>query len=225
MSLTWTRRESWVAVFDVLGFAKLVAESGQDFPRAHLTDQLDELLGSLESDEQHHGSLEYLVFSDTIVIFSSTQEPSGYPWFLLQCKNLIKDSIRLRLPLRGAISVGTTFVAAEHPIVLGVPFCEAFEYCADQDWIGLLLAPSATHALRRAGLEPLHHHFVTGPVPLRRLSPDDVLAYRLQDGMANFDSPLLPLLREMQHFAPPDAKEKYARTIKHIQHHHRSTDG
>ena len=225
MLLTWKRRESWVAVFDVLGFAKLVAKSAQDFPRALLTDRLDELLGSLELNEQRHGSLKFLVVSDTIVIFASTQDPSGYPWFLLQCKNLIKDSIRLRLPLRGAISVGTTFVAAEHPIVLGSPFSEAFEYCADQDWIGLLLAPSATRTLRSASLEPLHHHFVTGPVPLRCLSPQDVLAYRFQDGMANFDSPLLPWLREMQHFAPPEAKEKYARTIEHIQRHHRSTDG
>lgn len=223
--LTWKRRQSWVAVFDILGFGRLIEEAEREFPRALLTNRLDELLSSLDSEEQRQGSLDYLVFSDTIVIFAPSQEPSGYPWFLLQCENLIKDSIRIRLPLRGAISVGTTFSAAEHPIIIGLPFVEAFKYCEDQDWIGLLLAPSATRALRGAGVEPLHHDFVLGPLPLRRLSPQDVLAYRFQNGMANFNSPLLPWLREMQHFAPQDAKEKYARTIEHIQRHYRYVDG
>lgn len=59
--LTWKRRKSWVAVFDVLGFSTLIEEAEQEFPRALLTDQLDELLSSLDSEEQRQGRLEHLV--------------------------------------------------------------------------------------------------------------------------------------------------------------------
>lgn len=84
--LTWKRRQSWVAVFDILGFGRFIEEAEREFPRALLTNRLDELLTSLGSEEQRQGSLDYLVFSDTIVIFAPSQEPSGYPGFLLQCE-------------------------------------------------------------------------------------------------------------------------------------------
>jgi hypothetical protein len=220
--LTWRKRDSWVAVFDILGFSNLLAEAERAFQRSLLTGKIDELVESLESEEQKQGELEYLIFSDTMVIFAPSKEALGYPWFLLQCKNLIKDSIRIRLPLRGAISIGTTFSAVQHPIVIGRPFLEAFNYCEDQDWIGLLLTPTATRALRDAKVDPLRHHFVSGPVPLRSLSSEGALAYRFEDGSSSFESPLLPWLREMQHFAPDSAKEKYTRTIDHVQRHHRT---
>jgi len=221
MELSWLSRQSWVAVFDVLGFGSLLEQADRDLSRAVLTSRLDDLLKSLSSDEKAKGKLEWLVFSDTITIFTPTEEPKDYPGFLLQCKNLIKRSITIRLPLRGAISIGKSFSANEYPIILGKPFSEAFRYCEDQDWIGLLLTPSATRALRSAGLEPLHHHFVDGPIPLRRMAPDDVLAYRFQDGATNFQNPLLDQLQDMQHRAPAEAKPKYARTIEHIHKHHR----
>ncbi len=225
VNLSWSSRQSWVAVFDVLGFGTLLEQADQDLPRAVLTSQIDDLLEVLDSDEKAHGKLESVVFSDTIAIFSPTERPDDYPWFLLQCKNLINQSISIRLPLRGAISVGLTFSAKEHPIILGKPFSEAFQYCEDQDWIGLLLTPSATRALRSAGLEPLHHHFVEGDIPLRRLQREGVLAYRFQDGATSFENPLLHQLQDMQRGAPRNAKLKYARTIEHIQGHHRCIRG
>jgi hypothetical protein len=222
--LTWSKRESWLAVFDVLGFKNLIREADQDFPGALLTRAIEELLETLDSPEKEYGNLDYLVFSDTVVLFAPSLTPSAYPWFLLQCKNLIKDSIRIQLPLRGAISAGTMITATEHPILLGPAFVEAYEYCEDQDWIGLILAPSATRALRSSGLEPLRHHFVAGDVPLRKRRSEDVVAYRFQDGSCNFDSPLIPWLREMRARAPEHAKDKYERTIEHIKRHYQRCD-
>jgi hypothetical protein len=226
MSLKWTHRESWVAVFDVLGFAGLVEGVENEVRLTMLTDQIEELLQVLESDESQHGLLKSIVFSDTIAIFTQTSEPHDYPWFLLQCRNLITKSINLRLPLRGAISVGVSHVAEEHSIVLGKPFLEAFRYCEDQDWIGLLMTPTATRALRNAGLEPRNHDFVDDSVPLRRCQPGtDVLAYRFQNGAANFANPLLRPLSEMMQRAPSEAKGKYERTIAHIKKHYRWIEG
>ena len=218
--IKWRKRSSWVAVFDVLGFSNLMLNAEKDFPRALLTSKLDELIESLDSEEKRHGKLEHLLFSDTLVLFGPTFR--SYAWFLLQCKNLIKDSIRLRLPLRGAISFGTTFSAARQRIVIGRPFLDAYNYCGDQNWVGLLLTPTAVQTLRDKGLEPLRHDFVQGPIPLRKLAADGVVAYRFQNGQSSFDNPLIPWLEEMRHYAPEDAKSKFTLTVEHIRRHHQT---
>lgn len=222
MTIQWTRHQSWVAVFDALGFTNRIEQASKyDVEHAILIDQITDLLGEVMSDVAEHGKLKSLVYADTIVILTPTAEPRDYPWFLRQCKNLITRSISLRLPLRGAISIGQIDVAEQHPILLGAPFLEAHRYCDDQDWVGLLMTPSATRALRNAGLEPLHHDFVDCPIPLRKCLPDNVLAFRFQNGTANFANPLLHYLGEMKQLAPTEAKDKYERTIEHIRRHYR----
>ena len=219
--ITWNQKDAWVGVFDILGFKNLVRQADQEFPRALLTNKLNDLFKVLENDVMQHGQLEYMVFSDTIVIFAPDLEAPSYGWFLLQCRKLMNKSITIRLPLRGAISVGTAFISKLPLMIIGPSFLEAHEYCEDQNWIGLLLTPSATLTLRQAGLEPLHHDFVTDDIPLRKMSLENVLAYRFQNGMSNYASPLLRFLKEMKHLAPDKDKEKYDRTSMHIEKHYR----
>lgn len=221
--LTWTPSESWVAIFDVLGFKNRLEQAARsEISHRVLTGQINDLIASLDSDARRHGRLNTLVFSDTIVVYTWQAEPRDYPWFLQQCRHLMTESIRVRLPLRGAISVGRIDVAKEYPIVLGRPLLEAHAYAEGQDWVGLLTTPSATTELRRHGLDPLHHDFVADALPLRPgLKREDVLAYRFQNGSANFESWLIPLLREMRQQAPDDeAKAKYDRTIAFISKHY-----
>jgi hypothetical protein len=219
--ITWNQKDAWVGVFDVLGFKNLIRQADEEFSRIHLTSKLDDLFAALESDVVQHGQLEYMVISDTIVIFAPDLEARSYGWFLLQCKIIMNKSITVRLPLRGAISVGTAFISSSPPMVIGPSFLEAHEYCEDQNWIGLLLTPSATTALRQAGLEPLHHDFVADDIPLTNMSLEKVLAYRFQNGMSNYASPLLRLIEEMKHFAPDKDKEKYNKTMAFIEKHYR----
>ena len=223
----WTQKNCWIGIFDILGFKNLIRLAEHEIHRELLTEKLDELTQTLNSDPVKHGRLDYLIFSDTFVVLAPDLEPSSYPWFLRACKNLIDRSIYIELPLRGAISVGLIFVTMEPPIILESSFVEAYEYCEDQDWIGLLLTPSATSALRDKGLEPLRHDFVSDEqLPLRSKSTEGVVAYRFQNGCANFDSPFLKHLRQMQHFAVNwQHKEKYERTISFIQRHYRHIDG
>lgn len=65
------------------------------------------------------------------------------------------------------------------------------------------------------------HDFVSDNMPLKAKSVEDVLAYRFQNGSANFDSPLLDNLQELRHFAPDKDKEKYDKTIEFIKRHYR----
>jgi hypothetical protein len=211
--ITWNQKDAWVGVFDILGFKNMIRQTDQDFPRHLLTSKLNDLFEALDHDVMRHGQLEYMVFSDTIVIFASDLEARSYGWFLLQCRILIEKSIAVRLPVRGAISVGTAFISSSPPMIIGPSFLEAHEYCEDQDWVGLLLTPSATLAIRQAGLEPLHHDFVLDDVPLRKTDADNVLAYRFQNGRSSYESPLLTFLEEMKHFAPTRIKTSMPRQL------------
>jgi hypothetical protein len=219
--IEWTRRETWVGVFDILGFKTLINQAEDEFHRIYLMSQIDDIYETLKSDIMEKGKLEFLAFSDTFILLTEDQELASYPWFLLQCTHIIHRSIEVRLPVRGAISVGVAYTSSAPTIVLGKPFVEAYEYCEDQDWIGLLMTPTATTRLRTGGLEPLHHDFVNEKVPLRKMSPENVLAYRFQNGSANYSCYLLPYLQEMHHLAPVSVKGKYQRTMDFIEKHYR----
>lgn len=223
--ITWTYRDAWVAVFDILGFRRMAKQADAEFPRALLTSKLDDLLASLDGSlAVEHGGLEYLVLSDTIVLFAPSPEPQAYPWLLQACQTVAERSIYVRLPLRGAISIGATYISQKPLVLVGPAFVEAYEFCEDQNWIGLLLTPSASHALNDIPLDPQRHDFVTGDIPLRNKPSTGVYAYRFQNGQNNFDSPLLPPLREMQRQAPEGDKDKYEKTISFIQKHYRRSD-
>jgi hypothetical protein len=220
VQLDWPRQDSWIAVFDILGFRNIIRETDDDTKRIYLILRLKDLLRELEIDELASKGIEYLIISDTLVLFSTS-----YGYILQVCKRLIYRSIYIELPLRGALSYGATFRNPKYPtILIGPAFVEAYEYCEGQDWIGFLLTPSATKAVRNEGLEPLHHHFISDALPLKYELPSvDVVAYRFQDGSSNFDSPLLPKLKQMQFLAPDNAKSKYTNTIEFIERHYRFT--
>jgi hypothetical protein len=218
-SLTWKQRDAWIAVFDILGFADLAAKSDSEFRRALLTSKLEDLLAVLDDPlVKQHGNLEIQVISDTMLLFASDVRPESYPWLMQLCKSLIERSITCRLPVRGAISIGKAFTSEVPPIFIGPAFVEAYRYCEDQDWIGLLLTPAAVVTLRKAGLEPSRHGFVAGQIPMRKCDSEGLLAYRLQrEGATSFDSPFIAPLREMQQQAPSEgARAKYERTIEFL---------
>jgi hypothetical protein len=229
--IEWKQRDAFVGVFDILGFKNLIRQTDQEFPRAKLTGQLDDLLETLDDQNvREHGQVECMVFSDTIVIFAPNLDGDSplrsYGWFSRLCTRLITKSVEIRLPLRGAISVGTAFTSTSPPIILGPSFLDAHEYCEDQDWIGLLLTPSATEKFMKVEFNPIRIDFVSDNlIPLRKKPPANVMAYRFQNAEANFSSPLLPVLDEMRRLAPSNAKEKYSRTIDFIERHYRYLSG
>lgn len=222
-NLIWRERNAWIAVFDILGFANLAARADDDFARSLLFGKLEDLLSVLDDPLiRQHAKLDVRVISDTIILFAPDVQPQSYPWLMQLSKALIEKSITCRLPLRGAISIGKAFTSDSPPIFVGPAFIEAYRYCEDQDWVGLLLTPSSATALRAGGLEPSRHGFATGEIPMRNCPAEGVLAYRLQrDGATNFESPLLAPLQEMRQQASSAAiRAKYDRTIQFLTHNY-----
>lgn len=220
--MKFVKKESWVVVFDVLGFKNLVKDAEQDLARHALFGKITELVEFSEKEADIAG-FEFVLYADTLVFFAPDEKPLSYSHLLHLCKMIICKSIVIRLPLRGAISVGPTYEAKGYPVFVGPAMLEAHRYGDAQDWIGLIMAPSATRKIREAGLEPARHDFVRRGICLKEdsLLNDDVLAYRFQNGAANFESYLIRYLKEMMHFAPESAKGKYQRTIDFIKQHYR----
>jgi hypothetical protein len=96
--ITWNRKDAWIAVFDILGFRALLRQTDHDFPRALLTDRLDELIKVFEA-KPTEAEVEYLIFSDTILVWSPDLESRSYPWFLEKCIRFITKSISVKLPI------------------------------------------------------------------------------------------------------------------------------
>lgn len=217
--IDWIQENTWIGVFDILGFKNLLRKTDHDSHRGLLTSGLDDLIAVLKS-EPLIGGLKYSIYSDTFVVYvPQLRKLRDFMW---TCQRLMEKSVSVELPLRGAISFGSVFSSESPPIFLGTAFLEAHEYCEGQDWIGLLLTPSAIAELYKHGLDPLHLDFVSDEIPFKKgCSNKDVFAYRFQNGEASYSNPLLRDLEQMKHFAPDYAKHKYDKTITFIQKHYR----
>ena len=105
---------------------------------------------------------------------------------------------------------------------MGEAFIDAFVTGKDQDWLGLLLTARAISKARSLGLEPARHDFVASVnIPMRECRTGEVMAYRFQNGSANFESPLVSILKSMKQSAGEKHGPKYQRTIEFINAHSR----
>jgi len=230
----WIHSNCWLACFDILGFKELVSfQDGESLKAEEIKYKYEEAIKHLED-------IDYCWFSDTFLMF--TRDATQKSCFIIECavKAFIYDCIHSHIPLRGAISVGNFTRSKDNRVFMGEAFCEAFEYAEDQDWLGLIVTPSAITKAKSFELNPieLDHNFIylkSTPLnktkkesynsseqnPMRKYSDQNVMAYRLDNGAANFESPLLSMLKDMKSQAPVDCQGKYERTIKFIEKHYK----
>jgi len=218
-SLNLTR---WIAYFDLLGTRELLA-SGKE------NDVFDAYERAIEELRKERSStIRHAWFSDTFLLiapddsaisFRDIDEVARWFAYFLLCA---------RVPLRGAISCDRFCADFENRIFIGTALVEAYEYGEGQDWIGLILCPTAMNRLRTLGLPPEERlNYVLYDVPWKRrpiAAPNEVatcilgnwiqingrnLCLNALDGMASSNN-------------QNDVKEKYERTISFINQHSRS---
>lgn len=224
----WETHECWVARFDILGFKSLLAHGSQDFKTILSQIDIDEIIGSIDDmPPLHREHIEYLFYADTFIFYSRSDQVKDYPSMLSVAQEFIRKCISIKLPVRGAISFGELIFGHEKKILMGKAFLESYEYGEDQNWLGLLLTPSATKKVYEHSLNPLHHSYVNRDIPMRRHSifDEDVYAYTFCHGSRNFPSPLLGDLDEMLKTAPAAEKVKYENTIGFIKKYDRVISG
>lgn len=181
---------------------------------------IDKVIKGLQEKIQNFQStIEYAHYADTFLIYSKTEDSSGYPSLVHAAKNLTRSCILNRLPARGAIAYGEVSFGYDNRIIIGKAALESYTYCEDQDWIGLLLTPTASQQLISIGIEPSGHGFINKDIPLknRALMGEGVYAYRFINGSTSYRCPQLLQLKEMCARAPEEVRHKYQNTIDFIE--------
>jgi hypothetical protein len=222
--ISWTVRTCWVASFDILGFKNLVNVDGGSIKAHLIRGDYERALEHLKdaAEPRSLGKLEYFWLSDTFVMYTEDDSALSYSVIQRAAKYFVEECLYSHIPIRGAISVGSLSLSSDNRAVMGEAFIDAFVTGEDQDWLGLLLSERAVARAQALGLEPSRHDFVaSGSVPMRKCDAHRVMAYRFQNGAANFSSPLLPVLEAMRASSAAPHHPKYERTIEFIKVHYR----
>lgn len=132
----------YVALIDVLGFRELV---GRDNELVEIQKYIQTIVSLLEEKEQA-GALEFVLFSDNLVINTQDDSEDNFKRLVVACSRISFSLIKQFIAVRGAISRGRFIrsrASAQGVILAGRPIVEAEEYQHRQDWVGIMLAPSA----------------------------------------------------------------------------------
>jgi len=129
-----------VALLDVLGFSSLVSGDRND-------EQMQRYLECLREDfddESVGARVDYVVFSDSIVLTRQDDSESACKAILLRSSRALGLMLKNEIALRGAISCGSFFRSAgpSGVFVAGRAILEACKFESLQDWVGIMLTPS-----------------------------------------------------------------------------------
>jgi hypothetical protein len=136
--------QGFVAMLDVLGFSSLVIGE-------HAYTKLHEYKTCLENSlaDDHDAGLRFVVFSDSIVLTTHNDDGDSFSAMVRQCSALLGSMLDKNIPIRGAIARGPYVRATlgESVFVAGSAILDAYSFEKKQDWVGIMLAPSAVGAL------------------------------------------------------------------------------
>ena len=134
-------QKGFVALLDVLGFSALVSsETGSDRLQRYL-ECLQNVFGMRSGVA---ADVDYVVFSDSIVLTGKGDSEASLQALVQQCSKLFGAMLENEFALRGAIAYGS-YLRAEGEggiFVAGNPIIEAYRYETAQDWVGIMLSPS-----------------------------------------------------------------------------------
>jgi hypothetical protein len=130
----------YVALLDVLGFSAFMTGDGEG---EHLQRYLKCLRDALD-DEAVGPIVDYVVFSDSIVLTTKDDSDVEFQALLRRCSRALGLMLQNEIALRGAISHGSFFRAgaANGIFVAGRAILDAYKFETAQDWVGIMLAPS-----------------------------------------------------------------------------------
>lgn len=220
MDQHWQTYNAWVAYFDLLGFSAKLKTLWVFI----LQQEVNEIIHDLRIEANEFAdSIDYLFYADTFVLYSKSGENRDYPGLIHAATHFMEKCIYKGTALRGAIAYGEISVSCGKRIMLGSAFLDSHQCCEDQNWLGLVLTPTASDRLIKADLNPVRHGFRLVEIPRQKCAETarSAYAYSFCRGATNFACPLLPKLREMQHFSPEKAKVKYENTIQFVKKHWR----
>jgi hypothetical protein len=135
----------YVAFLDVLGFSALVNsdETGE---------KVEQYRDSVERATAR-SDVKSVVFSDSIVLTAEDPRPESFLTLVGACSTLMSDLLKADIALRGAIAFGrfTRSTVGDGVFVAGPALIDAYNWETKQDWVGVMIAPTALGAVRDLG--------------------------------------------------------------------------
>lgn len=213
-------KNRWFCYLDLLGFTALVRSRDVGEVIRLYEDAISKLeLGASSSKAL---GLSYSWFSDTFIIFSRGDSLEEFTWLEQASRLFFQRLILADIPARGAIAHGRLYSNLEKNIFVGEALIEAYEYGEDQDWLGLLLAPSVYGKLEGTQLdvrERYNYRRVPTKGVMRKRCIDHVFAYAFNNATINGANPLLVAIQRMRRIAPQSVRGKYERVERFIAKH------
>jgi len=211
----------WVGYFDLLGVKQLFKTKGHISIFVALSSAIKKIKKRATAWE----NVGYSWFSDTFIVYAIDDSAQSFGaidnlarWFFYF---LITEGDGI--PVRGAISCDSFYADRDNDLFFGEALIEAYEYGEAQDWIGLLLCPSAEERLRHLGLpveKRLNYayaeiHFNKRSNDLRQNLPACILGNWVS---RNNQNPIIEKLIQMkERIADENIRSKYDRAIEFIQ--------
>jgi hypothetical protein len=224
----------FVALFDILGFSKLVEKVGSK----GVIDAYQKLINlailskSYKSYERIkiapnkyvmgtvYVPIKHAYFSDTIILWTKIETENFYALspFVTKCADLICEALNLGIPLRGSLSFGAGTMHKPTNTYIGSPLIAANKLEKRQKWIGASFCDSF---MIPELLEALNENVVV-PAFCNHLKNDleEAIPYLTVDWVSRWKSKnyrdLGNVLGEMMISAPEKNKEYYQNTIDFI---------
>ena len=131
-------KEGYVALIDILGFSRGVEKDTVKSFFSEYNQSIERIMSL-----QEFSSLKYLVFSDTILLYTQDDKKSSFEMIVSACSILFVSLLKIGLPPRGAISYGKYNLqkTANGVILAGKPIIDAYNYEKKQNWIGIMISP------------------------------------------------------------------------------------
>ena len=219
-------RVRWVACFDLLGTRDLLARGEEE----RVFEAYAAARDKLRRDRQLVNGVRHTWFSDTFLIMAADGSDASFTEIDLLARSFAYFLLCRRVPFRGAISCGQMYANFDDGVYLGLGMVEAYEYGDGQDWVGLVLCPSARLRLESFGVSldnRLNWQLFAVPWTNRPQGcPDQVPACIMgQSFLVNGRNLCLEALKEMLgalNIGNLRARQKYLRAIEFIEAYRRT---
>ncbi len=140
-------QKRWISYFDLLGFSDLVQTKGELDVFITITTALEEF-GRKRNPNDHF--VERVWFSDSFILYSQGASDIDFSYLEQASRHFFLSLIQKEIPVRGALACGEVYADKDNNIIKGL--LEAYKYAENQDWIGLILTPTAVQRMEEIRL-------------------------------------------------------------------------
>ena len=143
---TSDKHSRYVAHFDMLGFKSAVYRNHDEAWGAlnDLRKAMDRIpaygIKDATTEKDLFKKVHAQIFSDTIIVYSLSNEPEDLIAILMLSAQLYHDSLSLCVPLRGAISYGDFYINENLNLYCGKPLVEAHILSEGLQWSGIVVS-------------------------------------------------------------------------------------